>query len=71
MVEVAVTRAAVTAIARRFKLDGPGTDSLIEEWNERRAICTVEGGLSEEEADVVAMKDCERWAPVLARGRKP
>lgn len=63
-----MTRAAVTAIARRHKLDLRGTDALIEEYNERMAICTVEGGLSAEQADPVAMADVERWAPVLAKG---
>lgn len=62
-----VTRAAVTAIARRHKLDGRGTDALIEEHNERMAIAIVEGGLTEVAADPLAMADVERWAPVLAR----
>ena len=65
-----MTRAAVTAIARRHKLDARGTDALIEEWTERMAICTVEGGLSEEEADRVAMGDCERWAPDVAKWQR-
>ena len=34
------------------------------------AICTVDGGLSSDDADVVAMADCERRAIVLARVAK-
>jgi hypothetical protein len=63
-----MTRAAVTAIARRFKLDAAGTDNAIAEYHERMAICTIEGGLSEEEADVVAMEDVTKYAQGLAKG---
>ena len=59
-----MTRAAVTAIARRYKL-GALVDVLLEEYAERMAICTVDGGLSEAEADRVAMEDCERYAKDL------
>lgn len=64
-----VTRAAVTAIARRHKLDGRGTDALIEEYNERMAIAIVEGGQGDSDADRIAMLDVEHWAPTLARKR--
>lgn len=62
-----MTRAAVTAIARRHGLDLRGTDALLEEYAERMAIATIEGGHSEADADVIAMADCERWAAVLSR----
>ena len=65
----AVTRAAVTAIARRHKLDGRGTDALIEEYAERMAIAVIEGGQRDADADRIAMLDVERWAPTLARQR--
>ena len=62
-----MTRAAVTAIARRHKLDGRGTDALIEEYAERMAIAIVEGGQGDADADRIAMADAERWAATLAR----
>lgn len=64
-----MTRAAVTAIARRHRLDARGTDALIEEYNNRMAIAIVEGGAGEAGADPIAMADCERWAVTLARKR--
>ena len=65
-----MTRADISALAVRHKLTAAATGHLEAEYAERMAICTVEGGLSEEAARVVALEDCERYAAGLAKGGK-
>ena len=50
-------------VARAVRLAGLAQDQR-DEWNERVAICMVDGGLSEDEAEAVAWRevaDANRW----------
>ena len=63
-----MTPTAITALARRHKLTAAGESALAEEYQERLAVSMFLGGLSEEEASVVALEDCERYAAGLVKG---